>query len=135
MITKELKIVKANEETLIKYHGEFIIDKPIFQNVIDGIEEYYVVRIDDKIIDDFFLNVKRNNNIINLHISLNRFKECVDEVINYLSTKYSYITFTLYEDGFGKEKLDYLRNNYKVISDSVKLFDMTELVINIKQKN
>ena len=133
MITKQLQIIRGDVSILVKLHGEIIIDKPIYQKVLDGIVEYYYIKCGGKIIDDFFLN-KRENNKINLHISFFKFKECIDSAIEYLSSKYSYVTFTTYEDQKGKEMLDYLRNNYKVLSDSVKLYEMTELVIKTIKK-
>ncbi len=133
MITKQLQIFRGDITVLVKIHGEMIIDKPIYQKVLDGIVEYYYIICGDKIIDDFFLN-KRENNKINLHISFLNFKECIDSAIEYLSSNYSYITFTTYEDQKGREMLDYLRNNYKVLSDSLKLYEMTELVIKTIKK-
>ena len=130
MITKNFEIIKTNELGLVKRYGEQIIDKPIYQNIANGIEDYYIIVSNNMIVDDFILYI-RDNNKINLHISLNNFYEYIDMIINNLSTKYKYLTFTICERVYGKEKLNYLRNKYKIISDSIKLFDMTELVISI----
>jgi hypothetical protein len=130
MITKNFEIIKTNELELVKRYGEQIIDKPIYHNIANGIEDYYIIVSNNMIVDDFILYI-RDNNKINLHISLNNFYEYIDMIINNLSTKYKYLTFTICESVYGKEKLNYLRNKYKIISDSIKLFDMTELVIRI----
>ena len=53
----------------------------------------------------------------------------------YLKRDYDKITFAIDENMYGKEKLDFLRNKYKVLEDYINEDGLSTLVVDIKNTN
>ena len=123
---------EGNKDILIKQYGELIKDKQIYNDVVNGNAKYYFVMLGDEIIDDFFL-FPNENNLINLNTSLKDLERNISSVMYSLSFKYDHITFILDENTYGKEKTNYIRDYYEVISDSVNDNGMTEIVVKTKR--
>ena len=125
---------KVNEDILVKRWGEQVKDKPIYDNVKSGKTEYYLVICGSEIVDEFFL-VPKENNLINLNISFKNLTRYVGMTMLYLKRDYDKITFAIDENMYGKEKLDFLRNKYKVLEDYINEDGLSTLVVDIKNTN
>ena len=125
---------KVNEDILVKRWGEQVKDKPIYDNVKSGKTEYYIIVCGSEIVDEFFL-VQKENNLINLNISFKNLTRYVDMTMLYLKRDYDKITFVIDENMYGKEKLDFLRNKYKVLEDYINEDGLSTLVVDIKNTN
>jgi hypothetical protein len=67
------KIVNATYEDLLSYYGNDIVDKPLGEKVKNGKFKYYLIYENDKIIDDYWIDVCNNDpNTVNLFIHQNQ---------------------------------------------------------------
>lgn len=131
------QIKEGTYEDYLKWNGLKMKNMPISLELRDNVCKYYLVFKNEEYYSDVFI-FPEEENLINLNITT-FFKDYIDDLLNYLSNKYDYITFKSDENVFNnldiiREKCNCVDEHTETIKlDNNKSFNLTSIKVQLKK--
>jgi DNA-binding transcriptional MerR regulator len=115
-----IKIIEGNYDDYVKYNGLKNKNKPAALEIRDNVAKYLMIFDGEELYSDVIILEERDV-LINLNIT-SRVKSYLDDLLEYLKSKYKYVTFQ--SDETLDNKLKDIREKCKVIDESEEIFKL-----------
>ena len=115
-----IKIIEGNYDDYVKYNGLKHKNKPAALEIRDNVAKYLMIFDGEELYSDVIIFEERDV-LINLNIT-SRVKSYLDDLLEYLKSKYKYVTFQ--SDETLDNKLKDIREKCKVIDESEEIFKL-----------
>ena len=115
-----IKIIEGNYDDYVKYNGLKSKNKPVALEIKDNVAKYLMIFDGEELYSEVII-FEEKEVIINLNIT-SRVKSYLDELLEYLKSKYKYVTFE--SDETLNNKLKDIREKCKVVDESEEIFKL-----------
>jgi DNA-binding transcriptional MerR regulator len=115
-----IKIIEGNYDDYVKYNGLKNKNKPAALEIRDNVAKYLMIFDGEELYSEVII-FEEKEVLINLNIT-SRVKSYLDDLLEYLKSKYKYVTFQ--SDETLDNKLKDIREKCKVIDESEEIFKL-----------
>ena len=123
-----MEILKGSFDEYTYYNGYH--DTKFAEKIKSGEIAYYYAFKDGEFLDNIYV-FEKDNNEINLNISLRPFNEDTKGTVDYFSNIYDEVTFKMDTDMYDSKIFDYIKQNYNVIKEDSKEINVRGKIIKL----